>query len=244
VPADILLYAIVAAGLVFWLRNILGTRESDETQRPNPLVSNSTDSKDSALDSGGLAPASGLGLNADDIKGDLDRTMSVSDAVAPALVDIARLDRSFNLARFLSGAQDAFVIVVEAFAEGDKETLKELLSAPVFSAFSSVIDKREKDKEKASVEIHAIRKSEIIEASLEGKTAFITVRFVADETNVLQDKKDKLLSGHPDRVTETIDIWTFSRDLKSKSPIWIVTATKDEDAQDHEQKTVPDGGDQ
>ena len=30
--ADLLVYALVAAGLVFWLRSILGTRHGDERQ--------------------------------------------------------------------------------------------------------------------------------------------------------------------------------------------------------------------
>ena len=37
-PADLIVYALVAAGLVFWLRSILGTRHGDEQERPNPYV--------------------------------------------------------------------------------------------------------------------------------------------------------------------------------------------------------------
>ena len=44
--ADILLYALVAAGLVFWLRNILGTRHGDERQRSNPFSSETAESQE------------------------------------------------------------------------------------------------------------------------------------------------------------------------------------------------------
>ena len=59
-------------------------------------------------------------------------------------------------------------------------------------------------------------------------------------TNVLRDKDDNIIFGDPDRVTETIDIWTFSRDTRSRDPSWVLCATRDEDAADKEDKTVPD----
>ena len=90
------------------------------------------------------------------------------------------------------------------------------------------------------MEIHAIRRAEITNAWLAGRTAFVTVRIVADETNLLKDKDGALLHGHPDRVTETIDIWTFSRDVRSRNPGWFLCETKDEDAAATDHKTVPD----
>lgn len=244
-PADILIYALVAAGLVFWLRNILGTRHEDEPQRPNPFTSNSLESQSSSAEQADHSSAKPSGdLSVDVMKSGLERSMVIGDLALPVLLDIARTDRSFNAAQFLTGAQDAFVMIVEAFAEGDKETLKGLLSDSVYAAFSAVVDERNERGEKGFVEIHAIRKSEIIAATLEKKIASITVKFVADETNVLYDKGGKALSGHPDHVTETIDVWTFSRDLRSKSPAWLLTETRDEDAQDRDHKTVPDGGGQ
>ena len=171
----------------------------------------------------------------------LDRTMGVEGEMAEAgLVEIARIDRTFNVARFLSGAQEAFTMIVEAFADGDRETLRGLLSDSVYGAFERAITTREQNGEQSSVEIHAIRKSEIVDAHIDGRVAFITVRFVADETNILRDKDGKLLSGDPDRVTETIDIWTFTRDVRSRDPAWLLCETSDEDAQEDEQKTVPD----
>lgn len=245
-PADILLYALVAAGLVFWLRNILGTRHEDEPQRPNPFTA-----RPAEKESGGEAasssaqPVAGVvplyGQNPEDMKAGLDKTMDFADTAAAGLMEIARHDRSFDLARFLAGSQDAFVMIVECFAEGDRETLKDLLSPSVYDAFEKVIADREEKGETASVEIHAVRRSEVIEAGLQGREASITVRFIADETNVLKDAEDNVLSGNPDRVTETIDIWTFSRNIKSRDPAWRLVATRDEDAGEGDHKTVPDG---
>ena len=37
-PADIVIYAVVAVGLILWLRSILGTRHGNERSRPNPFM--------------------------------------------------------------------------------------------------------------------------------------------------------------------------------------------------------------
>ena len=57
--------------------------------------------------------------------------------------------------------------------------------------------------------------------------AYVTVRFVADETVVCRDKDDKILYGHPDHVAEKIDIWTFGRDVKSSDPVWYLFETRE-----------------
>ena len=83
-------------------------------------------------------------------------------------------------------------------------------------------------------------RAEVVDASVKERMAFITMRFVSDETNILRDASDELIYGNPERVTETIDIWTFGRDLRSRSPAWLVYETRDEDASQQEHKTVPD----
>lgn len=237
-PADLLIYALVAAGLVFWLRNILGTRHGDERDRPNPFTR--PPEEKTAKAAPGEAAAVGLaGLEPGPTPA-LERNMAIAAPAQTGLLDISRADRSFDTVEFLRGAQDAFVMIVEAFARGDREALQPLLAEPVYQAFLGVIQDRETTGQKASVEIHAIRKAEIVSARLDRRDAYITVRFIADETNILRDAADMLLHGNPDRVTETIDVWTFVRDTKSREPGWLLIETSDEDASDHAQKTVPD----
>ena len=119
-------------------------------------------------------------------------------------------------------------MIVEAYAAGDHAVLRNLLSPAVYKAFNGVIQQRENNMQKASVEIHAVRRAEITAARLDGRDAYITVRFVTDETNVLRDAAGAIVEGNPDRVRETIDIWTFTRDLRSRDPVWIVSDTREE----------------
>lgn len=242
-PADILIYALVAAGLVFWLRNILGTRRSDDPPpRINPFTVKPETAGSEAQKPALLpAPAAKPPVTPEEMAANLERNMSVAGVAAQqGLMDIARADPSFSLLHFLRGAQDAFALIVESFAEGDRETLRNLLNEPVYNSFCASLDARERNGETASVEIHAIRRAEVTAAHIEKRTAFITVRFTADETSLLRDRDGKLLSGHPDRVTEAVDIWTFGRDIRSREPAWLVYETREGSGDAQTGSTVPD----
>lgn len=248
-PADILIYAVIAAGLVFWLRNVLGTRHGDERERPNPFTADpAAEKKDNKTDRprpdrSNVVPLKGeIMVGApENLQDGLDNNMAVTGSQSEdGLRAIMQADRLFDLPHFLRGAQDAFVMIVEAFAQGQHDTLKNLLSGSVYKAFEGAIAAREKAGQTADTEIHAIRKAEVVDAALQGNTAMVTIRFVADETNILRDKDGEIISGNPERVTETIDIWTFARDIKDRDPTWRVMQTRDEDAAGDDHKTVPD----
>ena len=226
-PTDIIIYAVIAAGLVLWLRNILGTRHGQERQRPDPFTPRpDAGSQDDTQASSTVAPSirSGRHSHAD----------FADDAAQSGLVQIALADRHFDAADFVEKAQDAFTFIITAFAEGDKETLKTLLDTPVYKAFDDAISQREAKGETVTTEVHAIRNVRIIEAGLEKKRhAKVTLRFTADETCVIRDKEGQLISGHPDHVSEMVDVWVFGRDVRSSDPRWLLVETRDDQKEDH-----------
>ena len=244
--ADLLLYALIAAGLVFWLRNVLGTRHGDERQRPNPFARTDNDParNASAPAHRPTPPVNNGALNGDAMPGILPgideplpgvvipvgKNMSAAKGAEAGLQEIANADHSFNATHFLEGAQDAFVMIVEAFAANDRGLLKNLLDPALYAAFDGAISAREARGEVALTEIHAIRRLEIIDARVQDKRALLTVRFVADETATIQNKDGEYISGNPDRVKETIAIWPFAKPLKSREPTWYLVATREEDA--------------
>lgn len=223
-PADIIIYALVTAGLVFWLRSILGTRNGEEQERPVPYLK--TDGEDGA--SGAASAGQAESLIADLAQNPKNGLEISGSAAENGLMGIARIDSGFDVIKFLRAAQDAFVFIVESFADGDRETLEDLLAPDVYAAFEKAITDREKAGEKMETEIVAIKKSEIIEARAEAKKAFITIRFHAEETSVTRDEKGEIISGHPEKITQMRDIWTFSRDLKSRDPRWFLVATRED----------------
>lgn len=240
---ELILYALVAAGLVFWLRSVLGTRHGDERERPNPFAQSADQSYDDAA-----ANVARVHGDEDDILGRgldtgavLPRGVSVEGPMAEGgISDIARAMRDFSLPHFAQGAQDAFVIIVEAFAQGDRETLQGLLAPHVYAAFDGALKAREENGESVSTEIHAVRKSEILKAGLLDGDARIVVRFIADETCVIRDREGNILSGDPDRITEMNDVWTFARNVKSRDPRWLLVETSDGDVSEDAKTPVPD----
>lgn len=239
-PADLIIYIVIAAGLIFWLRSILGTRSGDERQRPNPYLQpeKPKDLKEYPYDGAEkiITPEERIIQLAQHPSSN----MAVDNKTAEnGLLEISRADKKFDIQNFLTNAQDAFVMVVEAFADGDRESLKDLLAEPVYKAFDAAITAREKTGEKAQAEIQSIRRADVIEARIKDKTAFVTIRFTADETRVVRDKDGEIISGHPDKVTKMRDVWTFGRKLGSKDPRWLVYETR-EDQDDND--IIPNAG--
>jgi len=224
-PTDILIYMIVAAVMVFWLRSVIGTRHGQERDRSNPLEEKSPNTKQPNLI-----------IDTDIVDGE---KMNV-DA---GLVQIALADKSFDANEFKENAGDAFSFIVKAFADGDRHVLQDLCTDTVYKAFDKAIKDREKKGEKVSTEIHSIRKTDITDACVDRKKhAHVAIRFTADETYVIENNKGEIISGHPDRVTEMTDKWTFTRDLKSPDPRWFLSKTEDDVVEEDGKTPVPDAG--
>lgn len=175
-----LLVAAMVAGIVcFRLYTVLGRRTGHEPPPPQ------------ALPQARPAPAA---------------NMPPQD-VAPAstgLLDIQLMDRDFDTPKFLAGAREAYGRIVTAFAQGDRDALRPLLSPDVFAAFDAGIAARSAPAP-ALVKLHDAR---IAGSSLHGRLAEITVAFTAE-----------FASGN---VT---DVWTFERNLDSTDPNWVLVAT-------------------
>jgi predicted lipid-binding transport protein (Tim44 family) len=211
-PVDLILFAMVAAFLVLRLRNVLGRRQGFERPPQDQRVA--TDAlrpvPQAVPDAGPVAPPRG-----------------VPDGRTPAgqaLLRIRAQDPSFDPALFLGGAEGAFRMIVEAFAGGDRETLKTLLSGDTFAGFEQAITAREQAGETQRTEIRHIQDMAIEGGELRGNIAEVTVRIVSDQINITTASDGTVVSGH-DGVTEITDVWTFQRDLKSQDPAWKLVST-------------------
>ena len=237
--AELIIYGLIAAGLVFWLRSILGTRHGDERSRPNPFAS---DNQPKPPVKGNENNVHALTEHVDDeVKPaiNLPHYVEIPDAAQIGFDDIVQIDRSFDIAHFIQGAETAFIIIVEAFAKGERETLQPLLSDSVFKTFDSVIRVREDNGESVETEIQAIRKMAILDVEMMKSVAKATIQFIADETCVIRDKEGNIQSGSSERTTQINDIWVFEKDLKSRDPIWRLVETRDGEPEDHK-TPIPD----
>lgn len=241
-PADLLLFALIAAGLIFWLRSILGTRSDDDLgPRSSSLLSDEEKQRIEKIMNNDEQEASVVPLgNSMQAHFNLPRYASIEDKTTEnRLEDYLKVDKNLDLGHFVEGAKGAFSLIVESFAEGDRETLKDLLSDSVYSAFDQAITEREKTGESFQTDIHTVRKVDIVEANLKGDMLYLAVRFTADETYVIRDKDGEIISGDPDQVTEMRDVWVFGREVNSDDPAWLVYETR-EGGEEEGQSPMPD----
>ena len=135
------------------------------------------------------------------------------------------IDPSFDAARFLEGAEKAFRIIVAAFAAGDRDALRALLSEDTYRAFEQAITAREAAGQTQVSEIRGMENVAIEKAELRGTLASVTVRFVSDQISMTRDKDGHAIAG-TDAVTEITDLWTFERDLATRDPTWRLVAAR------------------
>lgn len=221
---DIVIFAAIAVFLGLRLRSVLGRRTGNERQRDpfKPVPRDAEPREDAARDKviplpdrARPAPAE-AGASAD---------FAPAGGV-PGLAQIKAADPSFDPHAFLGGARAAFEMIVGAFAAGDTATLKPLLSPEVFDNFNRAIKARAEAKETLSTTLVGIASAEIIEAELQGRVAYVTVKFVSEQINVTKDAEGRIVDGDPATVAMITDIWTFSRNTRSRDPNWTLVATR------------------
>jgi predicted lipid-binding transport protein (Tim44 family) len=146
--------------------------------------------------------------------------------LAAGLDAIAAADREFDAPHFLTGARAAYEMIVNAFAEGDRRTLKNLLSREVYDGFDAAIADREKRGDTVESRFVSLDNATITAAEARGRNAQITVRFQSKLVSVTRNKAGEVIDGNAEAVTDVTDVWTFARDLGSRDPNWKLIATE------------------
>jgi predicted lipid-binding transport protein (Tim44 family) len=146
--------------------------------------------------------------------------------IAKGLVDIVRADEAFDPDSFLKGARAAYELIVTAFAESNRKTLKNLLSREVYEGFAGAITERESRGEQVDQSFVGIKSADIVEAELKNGIAQVTVKFVSELISATRDKAGEVIAGDPKRIKEVTDIWTFAREVASRDPNWKLIATQ------------------
>lgn len=229
---DIILFAAIAAFLVLRLRSVLGKRTGHEQQSgQDPFKQNQTKRDgqgQSDRDKVIQMPDRGDKAGEDQVT-DEELKKAAERAETPlsaGLTQIKLADRDFDEDGFVEGARAAFEMVVNAYAEGDRKMLRQLLANDVYSDFETAIDEREQAGQTLETTLVNIKTAEIIEAELQNRTAFVTVKFVSEQINLLKDSEGNRVEGDGEHVAEVTDIWTFARNTRSRDPNWTLVATR------------------
>lgn len=227
---DIALFAFIAVFLLVRLWRTFGTKDENETQRPNPFATpaprreEETPREDIVIRPGMDAQERAAALNAENRRQLLNAPPP--NSLVGVLQAIRKQDKTFDEKNFLHGAKSAFGMIVQAFAAGDQKTLQGLLAARVMTQFEAAITRRAAAKQTQETAITAIKDAEIVAADLVGTRAAVTVKFTSEQINLLRDQSGTVLEGDPKKAERVEDIWTFTRDTTSGDPHWLLSETK------------------
>ena len=147
--------------------------------------------------------------------------------LAVGLQTIHERDPQFNPKEFLNGAKYAYEMIIEAFEKSSQHDLRPLLSKKVFNDFVEAINQNLKTGHSDQKQLIQIRNAQIQTAELKNSIAIVSVKFTSEFIIVKQS--NETFSNHNSNETiETIDVWTFERDIRSDDPNWKVTSTDSE----------------
>ncbi len=216
---DIIFFAMVAGFILLRLRSMLGRRTGHQQKRPNPLArSQAEETTDNVIP----LPEPGA-----DIEEGGDDFADIDDStLAAGLAQIKLADPGFTRKALLDGAGTAFEYIIDAYAAGDATALRSLLDDDVYRPFAGAIRERADAGHALESTLVSIDESEFLEAGMNGRTAFVTVRFVSQQINVTRDTGGAIVEGDSSAAVAVIDIWTFERDTRSRDPNWKLAATR------------------
>lgn len=226
-----LFFLIAAVVIFFQLRNVLGRRTGNERPPFDPYTAARTRPQDATA-----KPENVVALPRKRVQGDNDEAYVAIDAFAKPGTDLNKglraikdNDPAFEPKSFVDGAKMAYEMIVMAYADGDRKTLKNLLSREVFDGFVAAIADREGRSEKIQSSFVGIDKADIVSAEMKGSEAHITLRIVSELISATRDKAGEVIDGDPETVAEVKDVWTFARDTRTRDPNWKLVATEAED---------------
>jgi predicted lipid-binding transport protein (Tim44 family) len=213
---QIIILAAIALFLILRLRSVLGTREGFE--KPQEMT--------------GPAPARRRDRPFDVIEGgtadpDIADFVEAESPAGQALAAMKRIDRNFSVADFSHGARGAYEMIVMAYENGDLDALRQYLAPDVFESFEQAINARTAKGYKVEASFAGIREVKLQDARFNSATneGDITVRFVGELTSVVRDAEGRIVEGSPNELKQPRDVWTFTRDMTSDNPNWLLTGT-------------------
>ena len=120
--------------------------------------------------------------------------------------------QDFDHKVFLDGAKKVFEIIITAFNNGDKKTLKPLVSKDVYAAFVSAIDSGSNNP---NSQFYSLVVDSIEDTKVDNGKITISVKFISEQ--MIDNKEDSIVKNQ--------DVWVFEKPIKSSSPAWILIST-------------------
>ncbi len=221
--ADIIILALIAGFIALRLRNTLGKDVGHRPENPSNARPTSHDVDDRVV-----SINDAIRGNDTPIKPILTKDAQfekLQEPIKSKISDIKSIDSSFSVDEFLKGAKGAFEWVTKAFNDGDKPTLKQLMSAEIYKEFEQVIAERAKDNTYPETTLVSIDSVEITEVETTKTHHHITVNFSTSQVHIVKNEQGEVIAGNVSHTTHVEDEWVFERSVKSRDPNWTIIDT-------------------
>ena len=177
-----------------------------------------------------------LGKGADNMpmKARFTQAQSNEEFIKSAVEDEVKQDPTkFDEKTFIKGAEAAYEIIINAFAKGDRKTLKPLLTKELFKNFEGVIKERSSKKISSEMTFIGIKETKILDIDCKDTFYKIKTKFVSEIVNCLKNDKGEVIEGNPEEIKLVTDVWVFEKDLKNSDPTWYLTELSSEEETKH-----------
>ena len=177
-----------------------------------------------------------LGKGADNMpmKARFAQTQAKEEFVKTTVNDEPKQDESkFNEKNFITGAEAAYEIIINAFAQSDRKTLKPLLTKDLYKSFDDVIKERSVKKITSDMTFIGIKETKVLDVNVVGSVNKVKTKFVSEIVNCLKNDKGEVIEGNPEQIKLVTDVWVFQKDLKSNDPTWYLTELSSEEETKH-----------
>lgn len=214
---EILVLAALAALVLYRLKSVIGTRTGHEPTH---------DSVQSTVERNPQAQGP-VAVPDPEFDEEPPEEAELSASSRDALTSIRGIEPSFDLYGFVDGARGAYEMILMAYEEGDRATLKSLLAPDVYDAFEGGIDAREAEGLRVEARFIGVREAKVEDVAFDAdaRIADVTVRFQGELITAVRDPENRVVEGDPNEIRRQSDQWTFSREMGSTDPNWLLTGT-------------------
>ncbi|HCR85079.1 MAG TPA: hypothetical protein DIV86_00195 [Alphaproteobacteria bacterium] len=223
---DIIFFIIIGLFLAFKFFSILGKKENDEDierlksfgAKPSfPEPAKSLDKR--------VIPEknSDHKTAVEHEKDPYDGVIFSNEAVKSGVIEIAQKDTIFNIQQFLEGAKSAFEMVLKAYSENDRATLKMLLNESLYSTFINRLEGFFKMSQKDNISLVSVKITGVSKAIILGNIARIALKIQSEQINFTKDEMGNVVNGSTSAIDIVDDEWEFERNIRSSNPNWVIT---------------------
>ena len=213
---DILILAMIAVFIINRLRNVLGKKTGNESDIVEKFTQRKNAFKESEPDSISDEKVTKLDHN-------IKKTFHSNKKINSVINEIIKIDNNFEINSFFEGAKKAFEFILTEYSSNNLKVLEKLVNKNIYKEFENQINLRTNKNEELVITVISVKNPEIKSVNLEKKyTAYFKLLFESEQVQLTKNSKGEIIDGDSNQILQIKEIWTFSKNLKSNDPSWIL----------------------